>query len=147
MRYLLVASLVFASTPLTAEPAKKPSKKASDQKICVTLASDYEAASKKLAMIKVEGMLDNSAPRATMRATQSTTILDQARFTVGLMKDNGCKAPTAAPSADRYTLAALGCLNERASQRADAAWAKLDGKTVTDPAPAAKCVQDSWVPE
>jgi hypothetical protein len=145
MRVLVVASLLITSTPLSAAPARKPAKKAAEPAICASLASDYEGASKKLAMLKVEGIFDNSAPRATMRETQSTNIMEQARFTMDLMKNNGCKGPTAAPSADRYMSAALDCMKERATRTADAAWAKLDGKPAAiSSEPPTQCEQTSW---
>ena len=147
MRCLVVASLLITSTPLNAAPAHKPVKKATEPAICASLASDYEGASKKLAMLKVEGIFDDSAPRATMRETQSTNIIDQARITMDLMKNNGCKGPTAAPSADRYLTAALDCMKERTSRLADAAWARVDGKPAAAASePPTQCDQTKWSP-
>src|SRR5687767_22819 len=102
MRYLVVASLLITSTTSYAAPTAKSAKKDSEPEVCTSLSSDYENASKKLAMLKAEGALDNSAVRATMREGQSGNILNEARMTMDLMKNNGCKGPTAAPSASRY---------------------------------------------
>lgn len=144
MRFLLVASLLFSTSPLNAAPTAKSVRKPVEAAICASLTRDYENGSKKLAMLKVEGVLDNSAMRATMRESQSNNILAQSRITMDLLKNNGCKGPTAAPSADHYLVAAMSCINARLGQDNDAAWARLDGKTAKTPKPLVECDQSNW---
>ena len=147
MRYLVVASVLITSTSVNAAPVRKPAKKISEPAVCSSLAADYESASKKLALLKVQSAVDDSAIRATMRETQSTNIIDQARMTMDLLKNNGCKGPTAAPSADRYMSAALDCVTAQTKRETDAAWAQVDGKPAPDDSqPLAQCDQAKWAP-
>jgi hypothetical protein len=145
MRYLLVASLLVSSSSVSAAPAHKSARKAATPAICASLASDYDAASKKLAMLKVEGIIDDSAPRATMRETESTNIIDQARITMDIMKNNGCKSPTAAPSADRYITAAFACETAATKQSTAALQAAMQGNAAPDSPSPAECDQSKWV--
>ena len=63
-------------------------------------------------MNQASGVGERSAVRATTRETENNTILAEARFTVDLMRDNGCTMPTSAPSFEPYFLSALKCHND-----------------------------------
>jgi len=149
LRYLVVvASVLITSTALIAAPTHHAVKKtAAAPAVCSSLGSDYEGASKKLAMLKVESMFDDSAVRVTMRETESTNLMDQARMTMELMKNHGCAGPTAAPSADRYMSAALDCkLAETKASNAEL-WAAYKGEAAPDPKPLTECDQAKWLPK
>lgn len=96
------ACLIASSAP--AAPIAK-----AESSACTKLASDYDIASKQLAMNHAEGVGDNSAPRATMREARNNNILEKARITVELMRGNSCKMPTEAPDMGRYLSPALKC--------------------------------------
>jgi hypothetical protein len=145
MRYLLIASILLNATSVNAAPAKKRQAHAAEPAACKSLGDDYENASKKLAMLKADGLLDNSAPRATMRETESNNILSQARITMDLMRNNGCKGPTAAPSADFYLLDALKCSTAISKQSTEATLAIMRGGTVSDLPSPPECDQTKWV--
>jgi hypothetical protein len=77
--------------------------------VCAKLDSDYEHASKALAMVFAEGVGDNSAPRATMREAREANIRNEASQTLDLMQAHKCALPTAAPNAAPYVTQAMGC--------------------------------------
>lgn len=143
-RGLSLASAFGTSTALNAAPTHVPIKKSAEPAVCSSLATDYENASKKLALLKAESAADDSAVRATMRETQSTNVIDQARMTMDLMRNNGCAGPTAAPSADKYLVAALNCVAAQTKQSTDAAWARYDGTAAPDPTPPSECDREKW---
>lgn len=91
-------------------------------------------------MLDAEGSSDNSAVRQNVRDTQKGNIIAQARMTMDLMKANGCKMPTSAPSGDRYGLAAIKC--KTAQLEAESATLNT-GKYV---APDERCDQAKWTP-
>jgi hypothetical protein len=112
----LAVAMSLTAGPIIAAPAKKSSvgKRVAvtapqEPAVCSSLRTDYENASKKLALNQAHDNIDDSAIRATMRESQDNNVLVQARITMDLMKSNGCKSPTYAPSASRYALAALSC--------------------------------------
>jgi len=80
---------------------------------CEALARDWRNAEIDLARNDVEGTLDNSAPRATMRAIQDNNALQLAAITLGLMHDHKCPLPKRAPSKVTYMLPALECRTEQ----------------------------------
>jgi hypothetical protein len=77
--------------------------------VCVELASSVDDALKEASAIKESGDLDNSAPRATMRAAQETAVLTSAAATIALMRDNKCPLPDVPISDAVYASAALHC--------------------------------------
>lgn len=80
---------------------------------CEQLQSQWREVEMNLAEIYAEGLGDNSAPRATMRATRTTSEMSQANVILGLMAANKCPAPTKAPSEYTYAAAALNCSTAR----------------------------------
>ena len=83
------------------------------QTTCQTLATDYERASMNLADNFAAGLADNSAPRATLRATEDNNTLLEAQMTLHLMEANKCKMPDRAPTASKYAVQALECRTAR----------------------------------
>src|SRR5207248_2717613 len=140
---LLISALLLTSISAGAAPSHKaPQRKVAARRepaICTSLANDYEGASKSLAMLQADGLIDNSAPRATMRETQSANILEKARITMDLMKNNGCKGPTSAPSGDRYLSNALECKTAVLKQETAMMRDMANGGTASDPTPVPEC--------
>lgn len=144
MKYLVIASMLISSATVDAAPVHKKVAKASEASACKSLASDYDNASKNLAMLEAQGLTDDSAPRATMRETQSNNILNQARITMDLMKNNGCKSPTAAPSANIYLMDAIKCSTAVMKQSSEAAILIAEGKSVSDFDRPPECDRSKW---
>lgn len=80
---------------------------------CEALALDWRSAEYDLAENYAEGMTDDSAPRATMRAAQDQNALLKAQIALTLMHDNKCSLPKRAPSSITYLLNALKCQTEK----------------------------------
>jgi len=148
---LAIAAALFPTASLSQRRAAKPSAaKAAAVKaepaICTKLMSDYEDASKKLAYSKSEDVLDNSAPRTTMREMQNANVMNQARMTMDLIKSAGCTMPTFVPSASRYGLASLHCATALQGIRTKHAVDRVEGRYVSYPEPA-ECDTSTWKPD
>lgn len=142
---MIIAGLAaLPQSAVAASPKRPPSLRTSA--MCAKLTADYEDASKSLAMYRAEGLIDNSAIRATMRETQASSTLEQARITMDLLKNHGCKSPTFAPSASRYITAAIACLTAKVDRSADESWARFDGKAPSAPTPLPACDRSTWQP-
>ena len=76
---------------------------------CTTLAAQWTGLEQDLADDHAEGITDNSAPRATLRAQRETNILLRAQMLIGMMKDAKCPLPKAPPSYVTYLLPAITC--------------------------------------
>jgi hypothetical protein len=140
----LLALMTCPTTALvaaTVNHAHKPVSKETSA-TCTKLSDDYEDVSKALAANAADDALDNSAIRSTMRQTQNSTAMEQARMTLELMRSNNCKIPTAAPTAKRYLVAALTCKNAQATRRSDVAW----GKSSDTSSPIPECYRSTWKP-
>jgi hypothetical protein len=73
------------------------------------LAVQWTGLEQDLAEDHAEGITDNSAPRATLRAQRETNILLRAQMLIGMMKDAKCSLPKSPPSYVTYALPALTC--------------------------------------
>lgn len=140
MRKLSIFTFLFLAPAvgvLAAPPrgAPQPASSNSPSAICVNLAADYVGASKSLSYNMAVGLVDNSAPRATLRETQNSNILAQARLTLDLMMANSCRLPTSAPS-PKYLTSALQC-------RHDEIKAEVERSTITP----ASCDRTQWKPD
>jgi hypothetical protein len=111
---LMSGMMIFAAI-LTASPVSAQVKPAAASAggVCAALARDYDAASKDLAVNEAEGIGDNSAPRATLRAMEDANTLSFANITLALMRDNHCPMPKSAPAAVFYLSPALTCATDR----------------------------------
>ena len=147
---LIAASLVgpaFAAPGANSPGSKRPTPNQNSQEpsICASLANDLEEASKKLALNVANGVGDNSAPRATMREAEDTNTLAQAKMTMDVMHNNGCKGPSFVPSASRYGLASLTCATAKQKIRNRELIDRLDNKFVIYDLPA-ECDTQTWKP-
>ena len=114
--------------------------------ICASLTNDLEEDSKKLALNMAKGAGDDSAPRATMRESEDTNTLTQAKMTMDVMHANGCKGPTFVPSASRYGLASLSCVAAAQKIRSKMMMDRLDNRFVVYDPPA-ECDTATWKPD
>lgn len=128
--------LAIAAIANAAPPKKRAAAPKSEPAACAALHSDYEEASKRLAMNEATGIGDRSAIRATMRETENNGILAKARMTLDLLKGNGCRSPTSAPSMSRYFGSALKCQNDLMGVR-------LSGTYSFPPS----CERAKWTPD
>lgn len=94
--------------------------------VCEALAHDWRSVEMDMAENHVDGMGDDSAPRATLRAIQEQNSLQTAAITLQLMRDNKCEIPKRAPNYTTYELNALDCAAERAKGNNDAPQCKRD---------------------
>ena len=140
----MIATVVGSASIAVAAPVRRATK-AGLPSGCVALIAEYEDASKGLAALKADGLTDTSAVRATMRETQASNILAQARITMDLLTSKKCGTPSAAPSASLYLAAALDCSLARATKTSDAAWARVRGETASSGAPLPECDRSTWV--
>lgn len=122
--------------PQTAAPKSEPSQ-------CQKLRGEYDDASKKLALANAYESIDDSAMRSTMRNSENSNIIAQARMTFDIMKSAGCKLPTYAPSADRYGSDSLSCMAALQKQRTNNAMARLDDRMPSFDTPHA-CDTSAW---
>lgn len=76
---------------------------------CAGLANDWRAIEIALARSSAEGIADDSAPRATMRAGQDTANYTKAGIVLRLMEANRCPLPSRAPSSTTFMLEAMEC--------------------------------------
>ena len=112
---LASAAIIFHPLPLSAQtlstpPVAAPLKPLS---ICEGLARDWRSVEYELAENYADGVTDDSAPRATMRAVQDQNALLKAQIALALMRDNKCTLPKRAPSSLTYMLPAMTCKTEK----------------------------------
>ena len=104
---------ISISAPTVAQTARTASPVAAPSATCTTLAADLTFAEQNIAISFVEGIGDNSAPRATLRAIREQNALSNAALTIALMRDNRCTMPTRAPRVATYVVAASQCETAR----------------------------------
>lgn len=150
MRKLALAALLVSAigAPVIAQSHRpaKPAKQAGEPEVCKALMSDFEDASKSLALSDAEDVLDDSAIRSTMREAQNSNIINKARMTMDIMKSHGCTLPTFVPSGERYSLSSLGCVTARQSIRAREAVDRFRSQFESYPEPE-ECETKLWKPD
>ncbi|HEX4695277.1 hypothetical protein [Sphingomonas sp.] len=110
----MTVAILLASTPATAQTKPvAPASATAAGGTCAALAREYEGASMDLAANYAEGVGDNSAPRATLRAMEDANTLARAHMTLDLMRDFRCTTPKNAPDSMLYLSAALNCATDR----------------------------------
>lgn len=134
------------STASQAQPKAGTVTKA-EAEACAKLRSDYEDASKELALNKAKGNVDNSAIRATMREAENNNILNQSRMIFDMMKANGCRIPDHIPSASRYGLASITCSAALQKRKADEAYDRYQGRNFVYHGPITECDISEWTPD
>jgi len=109
IRFVTLASIVVPGLPgsASAQNAAAP-----PPSTCESLKGQWQDVEKELAGINAEGVADNSAPRATMRAIQVSNELSKAQILIALLTANKCPLPKRAPSHLNYSLDALKCATE-----------------------------------
>jgi len=80
---------------------------------CAGFQRVVHASEKALAMLEVEGLGDNSAPRATMREQRIANELQTIRLNVELMIHHRCPVPAAPISESTYLANTLRCALDR----------------------------------
>ena len=130
---LSAALFVQLPTQVSAQTATPPPAAAAPTKplgTCEGLARDWKAVEYELADNHAEGVTDDSAPRATMRAVRDQNALLKAQIAVSLMRHHKCALPKRAPSSLTYMLDAIKCRTK-----------KLEGNYK-----ATECDYSTWTP-
>lgn len=122
----MILELVFA-LQATAAPAVTATS------TCTILTNQWRGIEQDLAEDNAEGLSDNSAPRATLRAQRETNHLLRSQMLLGMMKDNKCAQPKSPPSYVTYMLPALTCRTDMLKNYA--------AKELP-----ASCKKDTWQP-
>lgn len=113
MKSIMIGVLVItATTPVHAQTAAVPAV-APKPSVCAALAEDWKRFEMNVATRFADGVGDNSAPRATLRAIEESNDLLKANMTLQLMRENKCALPKSAPSGAGYISAALDCSTQR----------------------------------
>jgi hypothetical protein len=105
MKYLVAVALVSLLTL----PSIAAAQSAAPAGRCAALTDDWKSGEMELADNEAAGLSDDSAPRATMRATQDVATYTRASLILNLMEANHCSLPARAPAATTYLSAALDC--------------------------------------
>jgi hypothetical protein len=132
---LSIVSLLASPALAAAKPVHRiavTKAPAAESAQCTKLRTDYDEASKTLALSKAEDLADDSAVRSNMRKTEDSNTIAQARITFDIMKSSGCKMPDFAPSADRYNLNMLDCVVALKKQQTEIVFARLDERMPKD---------------
>ncbi|WP_156367262.1 hypothetical protein [Novosphingobium sp. KN65.2] len=142
---LSVTALALAIASVTAAPLSiaAPQKSKAEPAQCTKLRTDYDDASKKLALAQAYDVLDHSAIRSTMRNSENSNVIAQARMTFDIMKGQGCSVPDYTPSAGRYGLQSLQCASALQEQRTKNAFADLDNRPRSYETPK-ECDTTAW---
>lgn len=93
-------------------------------------------------MEEAEGLTDNSAPRATLKAQKIQNLLLVISMNLQLMRDNGCPVKKDPISTARYMMPALQCNTELLNARV----AAMSGKSTTSPGLPPICDTLNWKP-
>lgn len=93
--------------------------KAQSSTSCTAFRAEIENQEKDLAAIQVDGLSDNSAPRATLRQQKRTNALTRIAISVDLMAQNKCP-PLSAPIDElAYITDALACETALLERKSD----------------------------
>jgi hypothetical protein len=77
--------------------------------VCVAFSGAVIDGEKELAYISVDGVGDNSAPRETVRAVNSSVEMSRIQANITLMAAQQCPLPNQPVDINAYGLAALDC--------------------------------------
>jgi len=125
---LAVATPVVAQAPAAKVPVVRPPVVGR----CPSLQAQWVSIEKELASIEAAGVADDSAPRATYRAIETSNELTKAQLTLTLMQASGCSLPAGAPSSVTYLTAALTCATDRFKDNQPASCDRSSWKPITD---------------
>lgn len=111
VRMILTGALVLTS-PMSAV-AQTAAASVPKLSTCEALAADWKRFDMNMADRFADGIGDNSAPRATLRAIEEGNDLLKANMTLQFIRDNKCPLPKSAPSGTSFISAALECSTQR----------------------------------
>lgn len=111
LKKIIIAVLGMASTQSVAQTPVSTNGKSPSS--CEVLSSDWKRYEQNMSSRFVDGIADNSAPRATMREMREANDLMSAQITLQFMRDSKCTLPKRAPSASTYMSDALACSTAR----------------------------------
>ena len=131
---MMLTALLFATVMHAAAPA-------GEAPVCHELRAAIAFEEKELSTIAVDETTDNSAPRATMRATQSTQALTEIYDNVQLMAEQRCAPYPRAISAYTYIVSSRAC--REAIEKAVATTADGAPPAFT---PTPECDRSKWTP-
>lgn len=106
IRSILALCACLIASHAHAAPAEPP--------ICEQLLTSIEMGKKQQALSWAQGVGDNSAPRATLRAMETVAVLERANFNLKLLELNRCRT-LPAPMTEglgEYAGQALACSTE-----------------------------------
>lgn len=86
----VIVSLLISFAAPAPPPASAPA-------VCASLMADWERYERSMGKRYVEGIGDDSAPRAQLREMRTANDLKRAEITLSLMRDNRCPLPKQAP--------------------------------------------------
>lgn len=101
---------------------------------CAGLVLQWDSIEKELAERQAEGLVDNSAPRATLREMQNSNDLSRAQMILTMMQSGRCSLPDSPPRYIVYFSNALACQTARIKGTKDApecvrsSWKKITDK-------------------
>jgi len=98
---------------------------------CTILAGQFDKFEKEMASSDIDGLLDNSAPRATLRAMEINNSLIQAQIAIDLLKAKACPLPSHVPTSSTYFSSALSCKNDQMKGVKDSESCKRENWTAT----------------
>lgn len=124
---MFVSICLLAGMPTVVDAQQKP--QAPPANACARLTQQFDRAEKGMAASDVEGLLDNSAPRAQIRAQEIGNSLVQAQIAIELMRARSCPMPDHVPVTSTYWNSAVMCKNDEV-------------KGVKD---SPKCDRDTWI--
>jgi Tfp pilus assembly PilM family ATPase len=117
---------------------------------CRSLANAIDDSVMEMSALKVEGFADNSAVRATMRATQTSNKQTEIQNDILLMNSNKCTPYKHSLSPSTYELPAVRCATAKLTEQNAALEAK-NGEQSTPTSPdiqpsAIACDRSKWEP-
>jgi hypothetical protein len=105
---ILVLSAIAIMLPYSAIAAT-PTTEPTMSGRCSKLKSQWKSIEQEMADREAEGITDNSAPRATLRATEDSNDLAKAQIILTLSQAYKCPLPPSAPSYINFFSNALSC--------------------------------------
>jgi hypothetical protein len=117
---LIAAALMLAAAvqPVQGQTGKAPVPVKSSG-ACATLMLQFNKAEQSMASTDAEGVLDNSAPRATLRAVEISNFMATATAALQLMQARSCPLPDHAPTPNTYFMSALSCKTDQGAGKKD----------------------------
>jgi hypothetical protein len=113
MKSTLLTAAAFCCVAYAASATEAVPAVASASAVCDQLDFTIVASERQMSAISAAGILDDSAPRATMRAAQTANLIAMVHSNVLLKQANGCPSHTRPVSDDWYMLPAMACETAR----------------------------------